>query len=70
MNLELEWRKSDNKEIVYQNYDKNNNELYINYVVNSECKDKYIRAFDKLSIELIYIDYTPIDVKCKIDLTK
>ena len=70
MNLELEWRKSDNEEIVYQNYDKNNNELYINYMVNSECKVKYFRAFDKLSVELIYIDYTPIDVKCKIDLTK
>ena len=70
MNLELEWRKADNEEIVLQKYEKNKNYLYIDYMVNSECKNKYLRAFDELSVELHFIDYTPIDVKCKIDLTK
>ena len=70
MNLELEWRKADNEEIVLQKYEKNKNYLYIDFMVNSECKNKYLRAFDELSVELNFIDYTPIDVKCRIDLTK
>jgi exoribonuclease II len=69
LNLELEWRKSDNgKMIMLQQYDKNN-ELYINYMVGGECKSKTLKPFDALTVELIYIDTAPIDVKCKIDLT-
>ena len=68
LNLELEWRKTDNKGIVLQKYDKNNNELYINFMIDSECKNKYLRAFDALKVELIFIDDEPINVKCKIDL--
>jgi len=68
LNLELEWRKTDNKGILFQKYDKNNNELYINFMIDSECKDKNLRAFDALKVELTFIDNEPINVKCKIDL--
>ena len=71
LNLELEWRKSDNEDIVFYKYDKNKNELYIDYKIDdSGPKNRYLRTFDALKIELIFVDSIPIDVKCKIDLTK
>ena len=70
LNLELEWRKPDNEEIVLYKYDKAKNELYIDYMIDKECKNKYLRCFDALQVELISVDSIPIDIKCKIDLTK
>ena len=70
LNLELEWRKSDNEGIVLLKYDKAKNELYIDYMVDKECKNKYLKCFDALKVELISVDSIPIDIKCKIDLTQ
>ena len=71
LNLELEWRKSDNEDIVFHKYDKNKNELYIDFKIDdSGLKNKYLRTFDAVQVELISVDSIPIDVKCKIDLTK
>ena len=69
LNLEIEWKKSDNKEIFLCKYDRDKNEIYINYMIDSECKDRYLRPFDSLQVELNYFDdIPPIDVKCKINL--
>ena len=69
LNLEIEWKKSDNKEIFLCKYDRDRNEIYINYMIDSECKDRYLRPFDSLQVELNYFDdIPPIDVKCKINL--
>ena len=70
LNLELEWRKSDNNDIIYITYDKNKNEICIDYMIDSECKNKDLRAFDALQVELISADTIPIEIKCKIDFTK
>ena len=70
LNLELEWKKPDNEDIVLCKYDKIKNELYIDYMIDKECRNKYLKAFDALQVELISVDSIPIDVKCKIDLTK
>ena len=70
LNLELEWKKPDNEDIVCCKYDKIKNELYIDYMIDKECRNKYLKAFDALQVELISVDSIPIDVKCKIDLTK
>ena len=67
LNLEIEWKKSYNEEIILSDYDRAKNELYINYMIDSECKNRYLRTFDALQVELNYIDDVPIDVKCKID---
>ena len=68
LNLELEWRKPDNEDIIYIKYDKNKNEICIDYMIDSECKNKDLRAFDALQVELISADTMPIEIKCKIDL--
>ena len=70
LNLELEWRASDNEEIILSQPDKAKNELYINYMIDGECRNKYLRTFDALQVELFSVDSIPFDVKCKIDLTK
>ena len=70
LNLELEWRVTDNEEIICSKPDKIKNELYIDYMIDKECKNKYLRTFDALQVELFSVDSIPIDVKCKIDFTK
>ena len=52
INLELEWRKSDNREIVLLKYDKNKNELHIDYMIdNSGCKNLDLKAMLVFRIE-------------------
>ena len=71
LNLELEWRKADNEKVVLIKYDKNKNELHIDYKIDdSGCKNLELRAFDSLQVELNSVDSNPIDVKCKIVLMK
>ena len=68
INLELEWRKSDNEEIVLLKYDKNKNELHIDYKIDSSgCKNLDLKPFDSLQVELLTVDSIPMDVKCKIN---
>ena len=68
INLELEWRKSDNEEIVLLKYDKNKNELHIDYKIdNLGCKNLDLKPFDSLQVELLTVDSIPMDAKCKIN---
>ena len=41
-----------------------------NYMIDGECRNKYLRTFDALQVELFSVDSIPFDVKCRIDLTK
>ena len=71
LNLELEWRKKDNKEIVFSQYNKEKNELYLEYKqVEGGIQNIYLKNFDSLQVELFSADSVPIDAECKIDFTK
>ena len=71
LNLELEWRKSDNEEIVIFQYNKEKNNIYVDYKIGGEpVQNRYLNNFDSLQVELFSLDSVPIDVKCKIDFTK
>ena len=71
LNLELEWRKSDNEEIVVYQYNQEKNEIYIDYKNGEEgIKNKYLKNFDSLQVDLFSVDSVPIDAKCKIDFSK
>ena len=66
LNLEIEWKKTDNEEIILCKYDRVKNELYINYMIDKECKNRYLRSFDALEVELNYVE-SIVDIKCKIN---
>ena len=71
LNLELEWKKSDNKEIVFSKADRDKNEYYIEYKhVENGIQNKSLKNFDSLQVELFSVDSIPIDARCRIDLTK
>ena len=71
LNMELEWKKSDNKEIVFSKAYKDKNEYYIEYKhVENGIQNKSLRNFDSLQVELFSVDSVPIDARCRIDLTK
>ena len=71
LNLELEWGKKDNKEIVFSQYNKEKNELYLEYKkIEGGTQNKYLKNFDSLEVELFSADSVPIDAECKIDFTK
>ena len=70
LNLELEWKKSDNKEIVFSKAYKDKNEYYIEYKhIEKGILNKSLRNFDSLQVELFSVDSVPIDARCRIDLT-
>ena len=66
LNFEIEWKMSDNEEIILCKYDRGKNELYVNYMIDKECKNRYLRSFDALQVELNYVD-SAVDIKCKIN---
>ena len=71
LNLELEWRKSDNEGILFFQYDRQKNEIYLDYKLGNEgIEHRYLKNFDSLQVELFSLDSVPIDVRCKIDFSK
>ena len=71
LNLELEWRKSDNEEILVYKYNMEKNEIYIDYKDGKGgIKNKYLKNFDSLQVELFSVDSVPIDARSKIDFNK
>ena len=71
LNLELEWRKSDNEGILFFQYDRQKNEIYLDYKLGNEgIEHRYLKNFDSLQVELFSLDSVPIDAKCKIDFSK
>ena len=69
LNMEIEWKKPDNEEIVCLKYTKEKNYLYIDYMEGNLIKNKYLRNFDPVVVEIFAVDSVPIDVKCKIDFS-
>ena len=69
INMEVEWRKTDEeKDIVFSQYNKEKNYFYIDYKSKDQgIKNRYLKCFDSLQVELFSVDSIPIDAKCKID---
>ena len=70
LNLELEWRKSDNEDIILFQYDKQKNEIYLDLRGEEGVINRYLKNFDSLEVELFSLDSVPIDVRCRIDFSK
>ena len=67
INLELEWKKEDNENII--NIKKNENELIIDYKTeNGGIGNKTLKTFDSIMVDLISPDAIPIDIKCVFNL--
>ena len=71
LNLELEWRKTDNENILFFSYNKEKNDVYIDYKHEENgIQNRYLKNFDSIQVELFSLDSVPIDAKCKIDFSK
>ena len=71
LNMEVEWRKSDNENILFFSYNKEKNDVYIDYKhEESGIQNRYLKNFDSIQVELFSLDSVPIDAKCKIDFSK
>ena len=67
INLELEWKKEDNENII--NIKKNENELIIDYKTeNGGIGNKTLKTFDSIMVDLISPEAIPIDIKCVFNL--
>ena len=69
MNLEADWKKEFNENVINCRLDKDNNELIIDYKSNDgTVKNKSIKTFDSLLVDISIFDNITIDVKCVFDL--
>ena len=69
IDLEIVWKKENNREILLYQYNQMKNEIYIDYLVDGNGpKSMYLKLFDSIKVKLIYVDSIPIDIKCIIDL--
>ena len=69
MNLEADWKKEYNENVINCRLDKDNNELIIDYKTNDgSVKNKSIKTFDSLLVDISIFDSLTIDVKCVFDL--
>ena len=68
LNLELEWKKEDNDNILSIRFEKNENELSLDYKTAKGLGNKTIKTFDSVMLNLSFIDSIPIDVKCSFEL--
>ena len=69
INLELEWKKEDNENIINIRFEKNENELIIDYKTeNGGIGNKTLKTFDSIMVDLISPEAIPIDIKCVFNL--
>ena len=65
--INLEWKKEDNENII--RFEKNDNELFIDYKTeNGGIGNKTLRTYDSIIVDLISQDSIPIDIKCVFNL--
>ena len=68
LNMELEWKKEYNSNVIAVRFDKGDNELNIDYKVGDTVENKTIRTFDAVDVIVSCMDSIPIDVKCVLKL--
>ena len=68
LNLELEWKKEDNDNILNIRFEKNDNEISLDYKTENGVGNKTIKTFDSVDLTLSFVDSIPIDVKCAFEL--
>ena len=66
--MELEWKKEDNDNILNIRFEKNENELSLDYKTEKGVGNKTIKTFDSVMLNLSFVDSIPIDIKCSFEL--
>lgn len=65
INLEIEWRKEDNKNVIDARVEENESLIDIDYKTSeNKLANKTLKTFDEVKIKLDYIDSIMPDLKC------